>query len=354
MFCAKCGLSVSEGSSFCVNCGSAVAPLPPEVVAAPAAAPAVAPVATEVARYAGFWRRAAASAIDSVVLLGAIAVAVLALMLAGADEDAVAGLYTLASWIGSWLYYALMHSSSRQATLGKRAMGIKVTNLQGERIGFWHATGRHFATILSSLTLGIGFLMAGFTQRRQALHDIVASTLVVSRNASPATVASGLQAPELSGGVIAIAALAGLVPITGILAAIAIPAYQDYTIRSQVSSGLTAAAAYKAAVAEAYASGRAFEDLQSDTVEVADEGGSPYVSAISINDGVVVLEFGGGSNQHLAGTQLLLVPGATADEELVWTCGLAPVPDGVTPAIAGHEQYTNVEPKYLPATCRAE
>jgi uncharacterized RDD family membrane protein YckC/Tfp pilus assembly major pilin PilA len=348
MFCAKCGLSLSEGSAFCVNCGSPVA-----APGAPAStAPAEALPAGKAARYAGFWRRVAASVIDSIVLIGVLTVVVFALTLAGVAEQTVERINLLASSVGCWLYYALMHSSSQQATVGKRAIGIKVTDLQGERIGFWRATGRYFATILSSLTLGIGFVMAGFTQRRQALHDIVAGTLVVSRDASPSAVASGLQAPEVPGGVIAIAALASLVPITGIVAAIAVPAYQDYTIRSQVSSGLTAAAAYKAAVAEAYAEGRAFEDLQSDSVEVAATASSPYVSAISISDGVVVLEFGGDSNERLSGTQLLLVPGTTADEQVVWTCGMAPVPDGVTPAIAGHVQYTNVDPKYLPSTCR--
>jgi uncharacterized RDD family membrane protein YckC/Tfp pilus assembly major pilin PilA len=347
MFCAKCGNSVLEGSRFCVNCGTAVG-------ASPGNPPVSVPMANEGARYAGFWRRVAASMIDTVVLVGVLMAAVLALSAAGVAEDTVATVYVLLSWVGGWLYYALMHSSSQQATIGKRAIGIKVTTLDGDRIGFGRATGRHFATLLSSLTIGIGFMMAGFTQRRQALHDIVAGTLVVSRNASTAEIAGGqLRVPEVSGGVVAVAVIASLVPITGILAAIAIPAYQDYTIRSQVSAGLTAAAPYKAAIAEAYASGRAFEELQSDTLEVPASAGSPYLSGISIRDGAIVIEFGGTANPHLADTQLLLVPGSTSTRDVVWICGLASVPDGVEPAIRAHAQYTNVEPKYLPSSCRA-
>lgn len=72
-----------------------------------------------------------------------------------------------------------MESSAKQATLGKMALGIVVTDLEGARIGFGRATGRYFAKILSGLILGIGFLMAAFTERKQGLHDIIAGTLVV-------------------------------------------------------------------------------------------------------------------------------------------------------------------------------
>jgi uncharacterized RDD family membrane protein YckC len=79
----------------------------------------------------------------------------------------------------SWLYSALMERSSKQATLGKMALGIRVTDLDGNRIGFGKATGRYFAKILSALILGIGFLMVAFTQRKQGLHDMLAGTLVM-------------------------------------------------------------------------------------------------------------------------------------------------------------------------------
>jgi uncharacterized RDD family membrane protein YckC len=88
------------------------------------------------------------------------------------------GLLTL-STVAQWLYFALLESSSKQATVGKMALGIRVTDLDGRRITFGRATGRHFGKILSGLILGIGFLMAAFTERKQALHDMLAGTLVV-------------------------------------------------------------------------------------------------------------------------------------------------------------------------------
>jgi uncharacterized RDD family membrane protein YckC len=81
----------------------------------------------------------------------------------------------------AWLYSAMMESSSRQATLGKMALGIVVTDEQGQRITFGQASGRHFGKILSGLICLIGFIMAGFTERKQALHDMMAGTLVINK-----------------------------------------------------------------------------------------------------------------------------------------------------------------------------
>ncbi len=78
-----------------------------------------------------------------------------------------------------WLYFALMESSKYQATLGKMAIGIKVTDMTGHRISFARATGRYFGKIISGMILYIGYMMAGFTEKKQALHDMMAETLVV-------------------------------------------------------------------------------------------------------------------------------------------------------------------------------
>jgi uncharacterized RDD family membrane protein YckC len=81
----------------------------------------------------------------------------------------------------NWLYYALLESSAWQATLGKKALGLEVTDLQGMRIGFGRATGRFFAKIISGIILFMGFIMAGFTEKKQALHDMIAGTLVIRK-----------------------------------------------------------------------------------------------------------------------------------------------------------------------------
>ncbi len=78
-----------------------------------------------------------------------------------------------------WLYEALMLSGEKQATLGKMALGIVVTDTAGGRLTFGRATGRHFAKYLSSLIFGIGFIIAAFTEKKQALHDFMAETIAV-------------------------------------------------------------------------------------------------------------------------------------------------------------------------------
>jgi len=102
------------------------------------------------------------------------------------ENDVLAWLTTfvlsnLAIMVIGWLYFALMESSGRQGTLGKHLLGIRVTGLDGGRISFGRATGRYFGKILSGMILMVGYLMAGFTDRKQALHDMLAGTLVVRR-----------------------------------------------------------------------------------------------------------------------------------------------------------------------------
>ena len=79
------------------------------------------------------------------------------------------------------IYFAFMESSARQATLGKQALGIIVTDLNGNRIYFGKATARYFGKFISGLILGIGYIMAGFTEKKQALHDMMARCLVVKK-----------------------------------------------------------------------------------------------------------------------------------------------------------------------------
>lgn len=151
---------------------------------------AAAPARYPSTRYGGFWVRFIALIIDAIVVqvvvfpvsfvIGAIiGVAGFAVKMPGVGVQLV-GLIVGAAlgFCGAWLYEAAMESSSRQATLGKMIFGMKVTDLNGNRISFARATGRHFAKYLSSLILGIGYIMAGFTERKQALHDMIAGTLV--------------------------------------------------------------------------------------------------------------------------------------------------------------------------------
>jgi uncharacterized RDD family membrane protein YckC len=92
------------------------------------------------------------------------------------------GILVGVSVLGQWLYYAYLESGEKQATWGKQILSLYVTDLAGNRISFGRASGRFFAKIISGLIpLGIGYIMAGFTERKQALHDMIASCLVLRR-----------------------------------------------------------------------------------------------------------------------------------------------------------------------------
>jgi len=124
--------------------------------------------------YSGFWRRFAAWTLDVLVLLLCEAVLVVVLRMA-----ALPGAELILTFLLEWVYFASMESSRYQATVGKIVLGIKVIDLQGRRISFARASVRFLAKYVSAFIMGIGFLMAAFTQRKQALHDMLADTLVV-------------------------------------------------------------------------------------------------------------------------------------------------------------------------------
>ena len=132
--------------------------------------------------YAGFWRRFAAYIIDNILV--SVVFWLVALVLGAiAGDGGVIVAYILGT-IGAFVYFAAMESSSSQATVGKIALGIQVTDLQGNRISFGKALGRNLAKILSALILYIGFIMAAFTAQKQGLHDMIAGTLVVKKGAT--------------------------------------------------------------------------------------------------------------------------------------------------------------------------
>jgi len=135
--------------------------------------------------YAGFWKRLGAFLIDFCILaFSYIAVILLSVNIINvplAELMKFSGIFNLMGLIFNWLYYASMESSGCQATLGKMAWGLCVTDLDGKRISFGRATGRYFGKILSGLISCIGFLMIAFTRKKQALHDMMAGTLVVNK-----------------------------------------------------------------------------------------------------------------------------------------------------------------------------
>ncbi|MCY7313006.1 MAG: RDD family protein [Pseudoxanthomonas sp.] len=170
--------------------------------------------------YAGFWKRVAANCIDSIVVsvVGGLIGVVFGLLLGaffGFGSGLEGGAYVWTQVIVNLIslaiaaaYYAWFHASRHQATPGKLAIGIKVVRSDGEAISLARGIGRYFALILSSLLLGIGLLMAAFTQRKQALHDLICDTLVVDKWAF--TEHPERQQPELGTVTVVILVIMGL------------------------------------------------------------------------------------------------------------------------------------------------
>jgi uncharacterized RDD family membrane protein YckC len=213
-FCRKCGASQPMAGTPAIGAGatsataapaaSVPAPFvqsgggyPPQTYGSAGAAYATpAPVfaAGEFHGYGGFWIRVLATIIDALIL-GVIFVPLFIILsgafgLAGAatsgDQQAmaVAMLSIMPLLVGiplviNWLYEAFMTSSSKQATLGHMVLHMKVVDSNGQRLSFGRATGRHFCKLLNNLTLYIGWLMVGFTQRKQGLHDLIVGTYMI-------------------------------------------------------------------------------------------------------------------------------------------------------------------------------
>jgi uncharacterized RDD family membrane protein YckC len=215
VYCSKCGVNLAAGTAFCGSCGTPTG-TPAAVIARPAGplayaggpsqAPYADPAGLVVSRgftYAGFWLRVVASLIDGVIMSIALGVLLVPLFLLTGFEAHIDGMvqrhgqpdpaiivgligiifvFAVVSVLIQWLYHAYLESGEKQATWGKQALGLYVTDLMGHPITFGRASGRFFAKMVTGMIpLGIGYIMAGFTERKQALHDMIASCLVLRR-----------------------------------------------------------------------------------------------------------------------------------------------------------------------------
>ena len=193
MFCPQCGNQNDFAAAFCSRCGTVLpsgnsSPATPANTVPNESSPV--PSGPQTTRHANFVWRLLAVTLDWILLLPirVLAFVVFVLTAIGFEADANSlssltqpGFYLLPIAV-DWLYEALMVSSSHQATLGKKAAGIVVTDMQGNPISFSRATGRHFGKYLSSVLLLIGYLIQPFTEKRQTLHDMMAGCLVLRKD----------------------------------------------------------------------------------------------------------------------------------------------------------------------------
>lgn len=317
MFCTNCGTQNPDDAHFCKDCGKSISESG----------------GTEENEllYAGFWVRFGAVFLDSLILtIIMFPLWILIGVIAGfskTNQTSITVFVYLASFGVSALYFTLMESSEKSASFGKRWMGLKVLDVNGDRITNGRAFVRWISHIFSYMTLYIGFLIQPFASKKQALHDMLAGTIIV-------------KDPQFKGTsaiVIAVAILVGLVPIVGIMAAIAIPAYQDYTIKAKVAQAEQIGRQASSAVEAFY--------LQKGSVpsSIEEAGFSmpvtmPYISSVLVDpkSGVVQVAFSTGAGQAIAGKSLLMIPKANVDKTINWTCS-----------------SQDIQMKYLSQACRS-
>jgi uncharacterized RDD family membrane protein YckC len=217
MTCTVCGAKTTEGKPFCSSCGRPLVGFSLGRVAAQSPAPDFSPATSFAATpqtpstkdYAGFWLRVPAAIIDLIILAIPLAVAVSYLSVAmgswraflslhpgQSPQEVVAAfgrtyLFAILCFfiISGWLYFALFESSSWQGTLGKKFIGLSVTDLHGNRVTFARASGRFFggrflahAPFIGSLYTAVDCICAGLTSRKQAVHDVLSGCLVLRKN----------------------------------------------------------------------------------------------------------------------------------------------------------------------------
>ena len=281
--------------------------------------------------YAGFWKRLAAALLDFMILLVPLLVLTISMALITGPKSKATFAADLSTFAILWLYFAGMESSRKQATLGKIAFGIRVVDLNGERISFLRATARLVAKILSALSLMVGFLMAAVPRRKQALHDIVASTLVVNSEARRSELQRTLPVRVPStGGIVAISLAVVCIPLAAAGAAIAIPAYQDYTVKVKVNEAVLSVRGATAGVAAYVARHKSPPRSLEDATAVPS---SPHLrEAVITGEGAIVLTL---AVDRLEGKRIVFVPTRHAPDRITWACS-----------------SEEVAARYLPRQCR--
>lgn len=373
MECGQCGVEIPRGARECPSCG-------PDFASPPAGVPGAVPPATRVDRavYASLTRRFIAAFIDGLflgvlgfgsgMLLGGV------LGLARIPMNRVLLISTLVGWLLGAVYKIGLQCSEFQATVGKLAVGIKVTDRVGRRLTLLRSIGRYGGELLSMASLSVGYVMAGFTRRRQALHDMLAGTLVVRRDVTPETLTAVPEAPRLSVFARTVLVLLGVVWVGLVVLAVAMSFSQRYRAtqvehrhgvadpprsaeqrrraRAQVEQVLSGADAYKREIAAQLENGVSFADVSSPEFQHGLSSELTFVESIDAVRGAILIVFADDAAPGIAGHQLALVPVLLRDGHVVWICGYGPRPDRGALPFSDYREYTSVASVTLPPNCR--
>lgn len=284
--------------------------------------------------YAGWWVRFLAALLDLLVLGACMILLVIGIagMIAYSGRDsmltnptAVSAFYWAVVCI-SLAYYILMESAAHGATFGKRWMNIKVMRVNGNRLTTMRALLRLIARVFSHLLLMGGFLMQPFTQRKQALHDLLAGTVVVRANENRKI---SIMASLL------VLFFALMIPVLAMLATVGQPFFQQYIMKAQLDNGMQIGTAATLAVSRYYRHNGSIPATIGDAG--GDIGESPHVAEVALDpqNGAILLTFSDTVRKGISNKHLNFTPTLEADHSISWKCRSA-----------------DIETRYLPVTCK--
>ena len=301
--------------------------------------------------HAGFWARFGAYLVD-VILFTVGALLLIGLVtgvaaVASDSQDTSSMGINFVFLFFFWTYCIPFEASRMQGTPGKYFLGLAVVNSRGEKIGVGQAFGRNYGKFLSTIILDIGFMLAGWTSYKQGLHDFMADTYVVHKKVlldykSGKTNENGYLSSSASVVVGVIVGVFAMLCFIGILAAIAIPAYQDYIARSQMAEGIQLAGGAEAGLADYKQNNFVWPSSLSDVYSLASSRpAGRYTDLVSITGchdqtcGVISFMKSEDVNRNITGKTVEIW---TTDDGATWHCG----PGSMDP----------VSEKFLPASCR--
>jgi len=262
--------------------------------------------------YAGFGRRYTAVALDVFIIL--VPLLVVGALLTGAsgirlddqpNRGIAGGAGALCFVILFWIYNAVQISGSHRSTWGMRALLVQVVDANTlTRVEFARATRRYFVSLISALLFFIGYLIQPFTKRRQALHDIVADTVVL---------ASG----RLSTAALAVLTVLGIaIPLTGVIAAVGLPAYREYALRSEIGEALDIGEGAKKAVESYYRTNRSVPLTLATANAPQPPAHARYQLSFDPGSGLIVIKF----DPLLSDKTIMYAPGLDQHGDLSLLC----------------------------------
>jgi uncharacterized RDD family membrane protein YckC len=322
MYCTQCSYNNDLTAKYCKNCDLDLS------------LDSIDTGHTEVLIYAGFWVRFLAALLDF-FLMGAAVLALL-LVLAGMivisgrdniihNQLAMSIFFTIFICFAI-VYYVFTSSSDECATLGKRWMNIKVLDIHGNKITPKHALGRLLARSLSYLSLYTGFLIQPFTTRKQALHDLLARTIVVRANENTKI---SIKATFL------VLFIALMVPLLALFSTAGIPAFKQYIQKIQLEKGIQLGEKATAAVTRYYLNNNRLPAVISEADRYLST--TTHVSAIDINplNGELTLTFSDAERLGLRNKHLIYTATFDTVQHIIWKC-----------------HSNDIESQLLPASCR--